>query len=73
MFHQRLQKESRQTGSERKPRQTINNIVARKLTSFKEGVIELPAKKSWLSPSPILGLFGEEARGLATGVDISRS
>jgi hypothetical protein len=49
-----------------KPRQTINNIVARKLTSFKEGVVELPAKKSWLSPSPILGLFGEEARGLAT-------
>jgi hypothetical protein len=52
---------------------TSLKIVASILTSSKGGVVELPVKKSWLSPSPILGLFGEGARGLARGVDISKS
>jgi CII-binding regulator of phage lambda lysogenization HflD len=40
-----------------------------RLTSSKGGVVELPAMlKS--SPSSILALFGEEARGLVAGVDL---
>jgi hypothetical protein len=41
------------------------------LTSSREGVVEPPASKFLLIS--ILCLFGEDARGLATGVDISRS
>jgi hypothetical protein len=42
-----------------------------RLTSSKAGVEELPVTISWLSPAPVLALFGEEARGLAGGVDVS--
>jgi hypothetical protein len=66
-------KKADRQAQKRKPRQTINNIDARKLTSFKEGVVELPARNSWLSPSSILGLLGKGARGLATGVDVPSS
>jgi hypothetical protein len=50
-----------------------HKIAVRVLTSSREGVDELPAKKPCSSPSSILALFGEGARGLATGVDISKS
>jgi hypothetical protein len=43
-----------------------------RLTSSKAGVGETPARKS-CSPSSILALFGEEARGLLAGVDLCRS
>jgi hypothetical protein len=41
-----------------------------RLTSSKAGVGETPARKN-CSPSSILALFGEEARGLVAGVDLS--
>jgi hypothetical protein len=43
-----------------------------RLTSSKAGVGETLARK-YCSPSSILALFGEEARGLLAGVDLCRS
>jgi hypothetical protein len=42
-----------------------------RLTSSKEGVEVLPATTSCLSPAPIFAFFGEGARGLVVGVDVS--
>jgi hypothetical protein len=42
-----------------------------RLTSSKAGVEELPVTISWLSPAPILAIFGEGAQGLVVGVDVS--
>jgi hypothetical protein len=48
-------------------------IVAKILTSSKEGVVELPTTRLVSLPSSTLALFGEGAQGLVAGVDISKS
>jgi hypothetical protein len=52
---------------------TEDKIAIRILTSSKQGVVELPAKRPYYLPSSTLALFGEGARGLATGGDFSKS
>jgi hypothetical protein len=47
------------------------NKVLEILTSFTRGVEELPKISVCSSPAPTLSLFGEGARGLGGGVDVS--
>jgi hypothetical protein len=47
------------------------NKVLEILTSFTKGVEELPKISVCSSPAPTLSLFGEGARGLGGGVDVS--
>jgi hypothetical protein len=47
------------------------NRILEKLTSFSRGVKELPRISACTSPALVLVVFGEGARGLDGGVDIS--
>jgi hypothetical protein len=69
-LHHRLTKVARKV-KKGKIRQK-DKIIVRILTSSKEGVIELSARRPCSLPSSTLALFGEGARGLTAGGDVSR-
>jgi hypothetical protein len=75
LLHKRLRENKKERSFKIETKTEENSVLAKIfvniLTSSKGGGVELPATRLMSLPSSTLALFGEGARGLVAGVDVS--